>query len=140
MPRKKKKTIEETTLVDIFDGVDVLLESSKNEVFDDSEIAQINNLREIEAVSTMARHLNKPETFEGFKGFCVECDIKIPKDRLKLHKIRCVDCQQELEDIEKRKQGFSLTQKYIPAKIERNQETWQQMSDNRSDDKLEDDG
>ncbi len=138
MPRKKKKTIEETTLIDISEGVDVLLESSMNEVFDDAEIAQINNLREIETISTIARHLNKPETFEGFKGFCVDCDIKIPKDRLKLHKIRCVDCQQELEDNEKRKQGLSLSQKYIPAKIERHQEMWQQVSDNRSDDKLED--
>lgn len=39
-----------------------------------------------------------PETHPDFDGtHCVDCDIEIPEGRLKLGKVRCVDCQSHLE-------------------------------------------
>lgn len=32
---------------------------------------------------------------------CVDCEIKIPRARLRMHKIRCVDCQSDKETHDK---------------------------------------
>jgi RNA polymerase-binding transcription factor DksA len=51
------------------------------------------------------REFAKPEKHPDFDGkHCVEadCGVAIPKERLKLGKVRCVDCQSRLESIAKR--------------------------------------
>ena len=41
---------------------------------------------------------NAPETHPNFDGTnCIGCDEPIPQARLKLHKIRCIKCQQIFE-------------------------------------------
>lgn len=45
-----------------------------------------------------ARKLAQPETHPDFDGsHCVVCGEKIPKARLKLGRVRCVECQEKLE-------------------------------------------
>lgn len=45
-----------------------------------------------------ARALAAPETHPDFDGAtCVECGDRIQEGRLKLGKVRCVYCQQDLE-------------------------------------------
>ena len=45
-----------------------------------------------------ARRLAAPETHPDFDGkHCVNCDAKIPAARLALAKVRCVDCQSQVE-------------------------------------------
>lgn len=139
MPRKKRIRLLESFSMIEEATTDVLLESSVNEVFDDAEIAQINNLREIENIISIVRRMNRKETFTGFNGRCIDCDIKIPKERLKLNKIRCIDCQRDFENEEKRKRGISMEENMIiPVKVHRGNGTWQQVSDNRPDDKIDD--
>lgn len=73
------------------------------EVHDDGDYAQHQQLREQAAIHERARQMARPETHPDFDGeHCLDCDIEIPEPRLKLGKIRCVDCQQLLEDREKR--------------------------------------
>ena len=44
------------------------------------------------------RKLTAPETHPDFDyQHCIECGEEIPKPRLILGKIRCVDCQRQLE-------------------------------------------
>lgn len=45
-----------------------------------------------------ARGHSAPESAPGFDGaHCVDCEDDIPVERLKIGKVRCVICQQELE-------------------------------------------
>jgi RNA polymerase-binding transcription factor DksA len=49
---------------------------------------------------SLADHRNKvaPEKHPDFDGVhCIDCGVEIPEARLKLFKIRCFDCQNELE-------------------------------------------
>lgn len=49
------------------------------------------------AIAT-ARRANAPETHPDFDGEnCVDCGDPIPPGRLKLRKVRCVECQSALE-------------------------------------------
>lgn len=49
------------------------------------------------AISAAAK-ASAPEKHHDFDGVhCVDCDIEIPDGRLKLGKVRCVDCQSQLE-------------------------------------------
>lgn len=74
-----------------------------SEVHDDGDYAQHQQLREQAAIHERARQMARLETHPDFDGeHCLDCDIEIPESRLKLGKIRCVDCQQLLEDREKR--------------------------------------
>lgn len=69
-----------------------------DEVFDEADGAQHLQLMEIADVQRRARLLNQPEVHPDFDGkHCVECDREIPPERLKLQRVRCVDCQQDLE-------------------------------------------
>ena len=78
------------------------IESSKTEVFDEVEIAQINAQNEINALIAENALKTKPEFHEGFDGkHCIDCDTEIPKARLKMGRIRCVPCQTTLERWEK---------------------------------------
>lgn len=65
---------------------------------DEGDWAQNQQLQEQARTAELARQANKPETHPDFDGIhCIECDKVIPSERLKLHKIRCVNCQQDLE-------------------------------------------
>jgi len=45
-----------------------------------------------------ARGHSAPEVHPGFDGaHCVDCEDEIPTERLKLGKVRCVNCQEILE-------------------------------------------
>lgn len=68
------------------------------DVFDEADHAQWQQLREQADIHSRAMQLNKPETHPDFNGFeCVECGEEIPLPRLKMHKVRCVECQNDLE-------------------------------------------
>lgn len=69
-----------------------------DEVFDDADVAQHAQLREIAEVQQRARMANQPERDPSFDGrHCVECRCSIPPKRLALGKVRCVDCQEDLD-------------------------------------------
>lgn len=74
-----------------------------DDVHDEGDQAQQSQLREQAEIQARARFINKPEVHHGFDGIhCVECGIDIPKLRLQMMKVRCVDCQTELEDMQRR--------------------------------------
>lgn len=74
-----------------------------DEVFDEADGAQHLQLLEMAEVQRRARQLNRPESHPDFDGkHCVECDREIPAARLILNRVRCVDCQQDIETLEKR--------------------------------------
>lgn len=74
-----------------------------DEVFDETDYAQHLQLMEQAEVSRRARELNRPQTHPDFDGLhCVECDIEIPKLRLDSGRVRCVDCQTDIENESKR--------------------------------------
>lgn len=51
-----------------------------------------------EGAIALARRANAPETHPDFDGEnCVDCDRAIPKERLDMGKVRCVDCQEIVE-------------------------------------------
>ena len=51
------------------------------------------------------RRANAPETHPDFDcEHCVDCEVQIPKERLALGKVRCVQCQSRLE-LRRRQQG-----------------------------------
>ena len=85
---------------------------TNDDVFDEADHAQWQQLREQADIQSRAMQLNRPETHPDFDGtHCVECDIDIPLARLKMHKVRCVDCQNELEQERARNQRTSYTSK-----------------------------
>ena len=76
---------------------------ANDDVFDETDHAQWQQLREQAAIQKMAMNLNRPEVHPDFNGQeCVECGEKIPPARLLLKKVRCVDCQNDLEEQSKR--------------------------------------
>lgn len=69
-----------------------------NEVYDEGDIASKIEMNFI--AQALGRHKEKMavETHPDFDGkTCIECGEDIPLARLNLKKIRCVDCQSELE-------------------------------------------
>lgn len=74
-----------------------------DQVFDEADQAQWMQLREQAEILRRGRQMNQPEQHPDFDGkHCVECDIEIPAARLAMHKVRCVDCQEELEENRRR--------------------------------------
>ena len=74
-----------------------------SEVHDETDHAQHQQLREQAAIQERARQMARPETHPDFDGeHCVECDDVMPEYRLKIGRVRCVDCQQIIEDRQKR--------------------------------------
>ena len=74
-----------------------------DEVFDEADGAQHLQLLEMAEIQRRARQLNQPEMYPDFDGkHCVDCDREIPAARLLLKRVRCVDCQQDLEALAKR--------------------------------------
>lgn len=65
------------------------------DVIDDAQA--VNELHQ-EISLNAARAKNAPEQHPDFNGRdCIDCDEEIPAPRLLLGKVRCVDCQSELE-------------------------------------------
>lgn len=78
---------------------------SNDEVYDFGDQAQWIQLAEIASLQKRSRLLNAPETHPDFDGeTCLDCGNDIPKARLELHKIRCIECQRFLEI--RKKQGY----------------------------------
>ena len=68
------------------------------EVFDEVDLAQMQAQNEIDSLLAAHKEKMKPETHPDFDGeHCVDCDVEIPKVRLDMGKVRCVDCQHKLE-------------------------------------------
>lgn len=72
-----------------------LAEVTMADIIDDAqaynELHQDISLRNLRALSL-------PEKHPDFNGAdCIDCGIGIPTQRLSMGKIRCVDCQHELE-------------------------------------------
>jgi RNA polymerase-binding transcription factor DksA len=73
-----------------------------NEVYDEADIASALEAGFI--AQALQRHKEKvaPEKHPDFDGeHCLDCDVEIPLVRLEMGKIRCVDCQSELEKSKK---------------------------------------
>ena len=71
---------------------------SNDEVYDDGDQAQWIQLSEIAAIQKKSQLLNAPESHPDFDGkTCLDCEDEIPKERLALHKIRCIECQRVIE-------------------------------------------
>mgnify|MGYP000961097129 CR=1 FL=1 len=71
---------------------------TNDDVFDEADHAQWQQLREQASIHARAINLNKPEKHPDFDGeHCIDCDESIPPARLLLSKVRCVDCQNDLE-------------------------------------------
>lgn len=69
-----------------------------DDVYDEADIASALEMGFI--AKALADHKNKvaPESHPDFDGeHCIDCDAEIPQVRLNMGKIRCVDCQSELE-------------------------------------------
>ena len=65
---------------------------------DESDRATMVELQFNEDSIAEARKRSAPETHPDFDGkHCVNCEVTIPKARLELNKVRCVDCQALLE-------------------------------------------
>jgi len=76
---------------------------STNEVFDEADGAQHIQLRELADVQRRALLANRPEKHPDFDGLhCVMCDEVIPAARLAMFKIRCIECQREVENRQNR--------------------------------------
>lgn len=73
-----------------------------SEVYDEADIASALEAGFI--AQALERHKEKvaPEKHPDFDGeTCVDCGIEIPQVRLDMGKVRCVNCQAELEKINK---------------------------------------
>lgn len=76
-----------------------------DEVYDEVEQAQYLQLCEMAEITRRIKEMNRPQTHPDFDGIhCIDCDISIPPRRLEiLGCIRCVDCQDYFEKLQKRK-------------------------------------
>lgn len=81
-------------------GKEGALDSS--EVYDEADIASALEAGFI--AQALEKHKEKvaPETHPDFDGtHCIDCGEPIPSLRLAMFKVRCVDCQSELEKMNK---------------------------------------
>lgn len=69
-----------------------------DDVYDEADIASALEMGFI--AKALADHKTKvaPESHPDFDGeHCIDCDAEIPEVRLNMGRIRCVECQSELE-------------------------------------------
>lgn len=77
------------------------------EVMDEADAASLFQMNENTKAIAAVVAMNAPEKHPDFDGeSCIDCGETIPEQRLKLGKIRCVDCQTALE---KRAKLFART-------------------------------
>lgn len=81
----------------------MVIESDKSADPHDKASA-LEELERVQAIAAARKPLKEfhPE-FDG--EHCVECSNDIPHERLKLHKVRCVECQRAIEIAQKRRYG-----------------------------------
>ena len=73
-----------------------------NDVLDEADMASNLEMEMLQASLDATRAKVQPEKHPDFDGKnCVECGDKMPKERLKLGRVRCVYCQDELEKLNK---------------------------------------
>lgn len=92
---EKNQTSQTTTYVEPSYGTE---EIDYDDVYDEADIASALEMGFI--AKALADHKSKvaPERHPDFDGqHCIDCDAEIPQVRLNMGKIRCVDCQSELE-------------------------------------------
>lgn len=99
LPLEEKKTtsipVRKTNYVEPTYGNE---EIDYDDVYDEADIASALEMGFI--AKALADHKTKvaPESHPDFDGeHCIDCDAEIPEVRLNMGKIRCVDCQSELE-------------------------------------------
>lgn len=73
-----------------------------NKHADPLDQASENELASTEMYVAQARERNKPEQVKNEDGTwpeteCIDCGVEIPKGRLELGKVRCIDCQEIIE-------------------------------------------
>lgn len=74
------------------------------EVYDEGDIASALERGFIAQALERHKEKMKPESHPDFDGtHCLDCDVEIPKLRLEMGKIRCVDCQTLIEKKESRR-------------------------------------
>lgn len=92
--------IESATIAYGISGKEGILDS--NEVYDEADIASALERGFIAQALENHRKKVAPESHPDFDGkHCIDCDVLIPEGRLALGKVRCVDCQSELEKYNK---------------------------------------
>lgn len=94
-PVKSVSEIKKPTYVEPTYGTETI---DYDDVYDEGDIASALEMGFI--AKALAEHKNKvaPESHPDFDGeHCLDCDADIPVIRLNMGKIRCVDCQTELE-------------------------------------------
>jgi len=65
---------------------------------DETNAASVFQMRENMAALEAHRAILRPETHPDFDGsHCVDCGQAIPKLRLQMERVRCVDCQNIVE-------------------------------------------
>lgn len=94
-PAKALHQIKRSTYVEPTYGNETI---DYHDVYDEADIASALEMGFI--AKALADHKNKvaPENHPDFDGeHCIDCDAEIPTLRLEMGRIRCVDCQSELE-------------------------------------------
>lgn len=73
-------------------------EINYDDIMDEGDMASAIEMGFIAKALNDHKNKVKPETHPNFDGVhCVDCDAVIPKLRLDMGRVRCVDCQSELE-------------------------------------------
>jgi RNA polymerase-binding transcription factor DksA len=100
MIKKEKKEkpviIEQSSLAASVNDEEIVLDA--NEVYDEAEIASANEFGFTQKAiknQLLKSKIVYPEEFDHIH--CVDCEIKIPKQRLEIGAFRCVDCQNDFE-------------------------------------------
>lgn len=94
-PVKSVPEIKKSTYVEPTYGTEKI---DYDDVYDEGDIASALEMGFI--AKALAEHKSKvaPESHPDFDGeHCIDCDAGIPVIRLNMGRIRCVDCQTELE-------------------------------------------
>lgn len=84
------------------DDLDYKLEN--NEVYDEAELASALESSLLSKALKDHKQKMAPQKHPNFDGLhCIDCEDDIHPDRLKMGRIRCTDCQELHEYVEKRK-------------------------------------
>lgn len=109
--RKQKKSLHEEAQK-IFEkngsygaeDLDYKLENS--EVYDDADLASALESSLLSKALKDHKQKMAPQNHPNFDGIhCIDCEDEIPEGRLKMGRIKCTDCQEHFEYVQKRKGG-----------------------------------
>lgn len=75
-----------------------------NEVYDEAELASALESSMLSKALLDHKQKMAPQKHPNFDGIhCIDCEDDIHPDRLKMGRIRCKDCQEHFEYVQKRK-------------------------------------